>query len=81
MEEAVEAASTVAVVEADSMEVVAEVFMAEAVERIAVVVACTAAADRRVIPLAAWVPMDAAAATYMAARVRMARTAGRVRME
>lgn len=79
MEEA-EVASTVAVVEAaDSMEAVAEVFTAEAAERIAaVVVACTAAVDRRVTLLAAWARTDAAA-TCMAARVRMARTAEHVR--
>ena len=47
MEVEAEAASTVVEVAADSMEVVAEVFTAEAAERIAaVVVACTAAADR-----------------------------------
>jgi hypothetical protein len=82
MEEA-EVASTVAVVEAaDSMEAVAEVFTAEAAERIAeVAVVRTAAAGRRVTLLAAWVPMDAAAVACMAARVQMARTAERVRME
>jgi len=69
-----EAASTVAaaVVVADFMEAVAEVFTAEAAERIAAVaVVCTAAADRRVTLLAAWVPMDAAAVACMAERVRM----------
>jgi hypothetical protein len=75
MEEVEEAASMVAVVAADSMEAVAEVIAAEAAERIAAVaVVCIAAADRRVTLLAAWVPMDAAAAAHMAARVRMART-------
>jgi KaiC/GvpD/RAD55 family RecA-like ATPase len=83
MEVVAEAASTVAaVVVADSMEAVAEVFTAEAAERIAAVaVVRTAAADRRVTLLAAWVPMDAGAAACMAERVRMARTAERVRME
>ena len=71
MEVEAEAASTVAVVVADSMGAVAEVFTAEAAERIAAVVACTAAADRRVTLLAAWVPMDAAAVACMAERVRM----------
>ena len=76
----VEAASTVAaVVVADSMEAVAGVMAAEGIAAEAVV--RTAAADRRVTLLAAWVPMDAAAAACMAARVRMARTAERVRME
>jgi len=80
MEEA-EVASTV-VVAADSMEAVAEVFTAEAAELIAaVVVACTAAADRRVTRLEVWARTDAAAAACMAARVQMARTAERVRME
>ena len=74
MEVEAEAASTVAVVVADFMEAVAEVFTAVAVVR-------TAAADRRVTLLAAWVPMDAAAVACMADRVRMARTAERVRME
>jgi hypothetical protein len=75
MEGVAEAASTVAaVVVADSMEAVAEVFAAVAVVR-------TAAADRRVTLLAAWVPMDAGAAACMAEHVRMARTAERVRME
>ena len=71
MEEA-EVASTVAVVEAaDSMEGVAEVFTAEAAERIAAaVVACTAAADRRVTRLEVWARTDAAAAACMAARVQ-----------
>ena len=73
MEEA-EVASTVVVEAADSMEAVAEVIAAEAAERIAAAVVGTAAADRPVILLAAWVPMDAAAAAHMAARVRMART-------
>jgi hypothetical protein len=79
MEEA-EVASTVAVVEeAASMEAVAVVFTAEAAELIAAeVVACTAAAVRRVTLLAAWVPMDVAAAR-MAADDRMARMAERVR--
>jgi hypothetical protein len=81
MEEA-EVASTVVVVAADSMEAVAEVFTAEAAELIAaVVVACTAAADRRVTRLEVWARTDAAAAACMAARVQMARTAERVRME
>jgi hypothetical protein len=73
MEVVAEAASTVAaVVVADFMEAVAEVFTAEAAERIAAVaVVCTAAADRRVTLLAAWVPMDAAAVACMAERVRM----------
>lgn len=79
MEEA-EVASTVVVEAADSMEVVAAVFTAEAAERIvAAVVACTAA-GRRVTLLAAWVPMGEAAAC-MVARDRMARTAEHVRME
>jgi hypothetical protein len=61
---------------------VAAVFTAEAAERIAAVaVVCTAAAVRRVTLLAAWVPMDAAAVACMAARVRMAATVERVRME
>ena len=78
MEVEAEAASTVAVVVADSMGAVAEVFTAEAAERIAaVVVACTAAADRRVTRLEVWARTDAAAAC-MAARVQMARTAERV---
>ncbi len=79
MEVEAEAASTVAaVVVADSMEAVAEVFTAEAAERIAVAaVVLTAAADRRVTLLAAWVPMDAAAAACTAARVPTVRTAGR----
>jgi hypothetical protein len=84
MEVEAEAASTVAaVVVADFMEAVAEVFTAEAAERIAavVVVVRIAAVAHRVTLLAAWVPMDAAAAACMAARVRMARTAERVRME
>jgi hypothetical protein len=72
MEEVEEAASTVGVVEAaDSMEVVAEAFTEEAAERIAaVVVACTAAADRRVTLLEVWAPTDAAAVACMAARVQ-----------
>lgn len=71
MEVEAEAASTVAaVVVADSMEAVAEVFTAEAAEHIAaVVVACTAAADRRVTRLEVWVPTGAAAAR-MAARAQ-----------
>jgi len=84
MEVEAEAASTVAaVVVADFMEAVAEVFTAEAAERIAAVavVVRIAAVAHRVTLLAAWVPMDAAAAACMAARVRMARTAERVRME
>ena len=84
MEVVAEAASTVAaVVVADFMEAVAEVFTAEAAERIAAVavVVRTVAAARRVTLLAAWVPMDAAAVACMAARVQMARTAERVRME
>jgi hypothetical protein len=82
MEVGAEAASTVAAVVVDSMEAVAEVFTAEAAERIAAVaVVRTAAAARRVTLLAAWVPMDAAAVACMADRVRMARTAERVRME
>jgi len=81
MEEA-EVASTVAVVEAaDSMEAVAVVFTAEVVELIAAeVVACTAAAVRRVTLRAAWAPMDVAAAC-MAAVDRMACMAERVRTE
>jgi hypothetical protein len=71
MEVEAEVASTVV---ADSMGVAAERIAAEAVVR-------TAAVDRRVTLLAAWVPMDAAAACTAAARVRMARTAERVRME
>ena len=80
MEEA-EVASTVAVVEAaDSMEAVAVVFTAEAAERTAAaVVACTAAAVRRVTLRAAWAPMDVAAAACMAAVDRMACMAERVR--
>jgi hypothetical protein len=80
MAEVEEAASTVAVVEAaDSMEAVAVVFMAEAAELIAAeVVACTAAAVRRVTLRAAWAPMDVAAAC-MAAVDRMACMAERVR--
>jgi hypothetical protein len=76
MEVEAEAASTVAAeVVADSMGVAAERIAAVAVVR-------TAAVDRRVTLLAAWVPMDAAAAACTAAaRVRMARTAERVRME
>lgn len=88
MEVEAEVASTVAaVVVADSMEAVAveriaavagvmaaEGIAAEAVVRIAAV-------DRRATLLAAWVPMDAAAAACMAARVPMARTVERVRME
>src|SRR5580692_7451196 len=70
MEVEAEAASTVAVVVADSMGAVAEVFTAEAAERIAaVVVACTAAADRRVTRLEVWARTGAAAAACMAARV------------
>ena len=72
MEEA-EVASTVAVVEAaDSMEVVAGRIAAE-------VVVCTAA-GRPVARPEAWVHMDAAA-ECMAAGVRMAHMAERVRME
>ena len=76
MEVEAEVASTVvAEVVADSMGVAAERIAAEAVVR-------TAAVDRRVTLLAAWVPMDAAAAACMAAaRVPMAPTAVRVRME
>ena len=87
MEVEAEAASTVAVEAADSMEAVAEVFTAEAAERIAAaVVACTAAAEHRVTLLAAWAPMDAAAAVmrrvdtaaeHMAVGVPTVRTAGR----
>ena len=62
MEVEAEAASTVAVEAADSMEAVAAVFTAEAAERIAAAVVCTAAAEHRVTLLAAWAPMDAAAA-------------------
>jgi len=81
MEEA-EVASTVAVVEAaDSTVAVAVVFTAEAAELIAAeVVACTAAAVRRVTLRAAWAPMDVAAAC-MAAVDRMACMAERVRTE
>lgn len=80
MEVEAEVASTVAaVVVADSMEAVAGVMAAEGIA--AAVVVRTAAADRRVTLLAAWVPMDAAAAACMAARVPMVRTAVRVRME
>ena len=81
MAEVEEAASTVAVVEeADSMEAVAVVFTAEAAERTAAaVVACTAAAVRRVTLRAAWAPMDVAAAACMAAVDRMACMAERVR--
>jgi hypothetical protein len=76
MEEA-EVASTVEA--ADSMEAVAVVFTAVAAERIAAeAVACTAAAVRRVTLLAAWAPMDVAAAC-MAAVDRMACMAERVR--
>ena len=79
MVEVEEAASTVAVEAADSMEAVAVVFTAEAAELIAAeVVACTAAAVRRATLLAAWGPMDVAAAC-MAADDRMARMAEHVR--
>ena len=63
----------VAVVVADFMEAVAEVFTAEAAERITAVgvVVRTVAAARRVTLLAAWARTDAAAAACMAARVRM----------
>ena len=67
MEVEAEAASTVAVEAADSMEAVAEVFTAEAAERIA-------AAEHRVTLLAAWAPMDAAA-EHMAVGVPTVRTA------
>ena len=63
------------------MEVEAEAASTVAAERIVAVAVRTVAAARRVTLLAAWVPMDAAAAACMAARVRMARTAERVRME
>ena len=89
MEVEAEAASTVAAVVADFMEAVAEVFTAEAAERIAAVaVVRTVAADPLVTLLAAWVPMGVAAAACTAARVpmectaaddRMARMAERVR--
>ena len=88
MEVEAEVASTVAaVVVADSMEAEAGVMAAERIAAVAVVhtaavaVVRTAAAARRVTLLAAWVPMDAAAAACMAARVQMARTVERVRME
>jgi hypothetical protein len=74
MEAEAEAASTVV---AGSMEAVAGVMAAEGIAAEAVV--RTAAADRRVTLLAAWVPMDAAAVACMAARVPMVRTAERVR--
>jgi hypothetical protein len=78
MEAEAEAASTVAaVVVAGSMEAVAGVMEAEGIAAVAVV--RTAAADRQVTLLAAWVPMDAAAVACMAARVPMVRTAERVR--
>ena len=59
----------------------AEAASTVAAERIVAVAVRTVAAARRVTLLAAWVPMDAAAVACMAARVRMARTAERVRME
>ncbi|MFY9731905.1 MAG: hypothetical protein WAK24_14970 [Candidatus Acidiferrales bacterium] len=81
MEVEAEAASTVAAV------VVADTMEAEAAERIAAVaVVRTAAVDRRVILLEAWVRMDAAAAVmrrvdtaagHMAVGVPTVRTAGR----
>jgi K+/H+ antiporter YhaU regulatory subunit KhtT len=65
MEVEAEAASTV--VEAE----VASTVAVEEAERIAaVVVACTAAADRRVTRLEVWARTDAAAVACMAARVQ-----------
>jgi hypothetical protein len=77
MEEAEEVASTAAVVEAaDTMEVVAGVMVAA---RIAAEAVARIAAVHPAAPLEVWVHMDAAA--RMAAGVRMARTAERVRTE
>ena len=62
-------------------EVASTVAVVEAAERIAaVVVVCTAAADRRVTQLAAWAPMVAAAVACTAARVPMECTAAGDRM-